>query len=330
MYYLFFFDIIIIGDTMFKLNNKGFAVSTILYGLLSLIIIILMIVFGLMKSSRDMNKDLVENIEGKINNCVLNEVELEKCYFNNNIENCRGESYYDCVQKKDDGELLADKVQIGDFVNYTAGKWTSTKDIDNSTFISLGGYSLGQSRDSNTLTCGGDSQYDGWRVLAIDDNNVKLIHAGIPECMKVDVSKWDSTRGSHIDYYESFINNVSNWQDYINEDYAEYASIFSLDEFEYWDENIKKTSDTLAVQGYSYETMIINTLIHIQANYVLGGVSNEQYKFIDANPTYSQLTQSSLISYYSLGVRPVVTLKKDVKTSGAITNTYGMTTWILS
>ena len=66
-----------------KLNNKGFAVSTILYGALALIILILMIIFGVMKTNKDMNEDLVESLTETMNSCVAYEVKVENCYLEN-------------------------------------------------------------------------------------------------------------------------------------------------------------------------------------------------------------------------------------------------------
>jgi len=76
---------------MNKLNNKGFAVSTILYGILALVILILMLIFGVMKANKDMNKDLSQSIEEQINKCTLLEVQLENCYFSG--ESCTEEKY---------------------------------------------------------------------------------------------------------------------------------------------------------------------------------------------------------------------------------------------
>lgn len=84
---------------MKKLNNKGFAVSTILYGILSLVIIILMLIFGVMKASKDMNEDLVECLTNSMNACVQAEYKLENCYFSKK-ENCSSfiDEYEKCTQ----------------------------------------------------------------------------------------------------------------------------------------------------------------------------------------------------------------------------------------
>ena len=66
-----------------KLNNKGFAISTILYGLLALLILILMLTFEIMRTGSNNSKDLgskvYDYLEGnsgcrdarvKYNNCI--------------------------------------------------------------------------------------------------------------------------------------------------------------------------------------------------------------------------------------------------------------------
>lgn len=111
---------------MTKLNNKGFAVSTILYGALSLTILVLMLIFGIMKASKDMNKDLVDNVEDNLSNCVLEEVELEKCQHSNkdNItDNCVDQKgLYNLCIKKDKSlanQILKDNVAYADNVSST-------------------------------------------------------------------------------------------------------------------------------------------------------------------------------------------------------------------
>lgn len=84
---------------MKQLNNKAFAASTILYGVLAMSLIILMLILATMKSSKDMNQNLVDQIEYKLNNCVEEEVELEKCELTNS--NCIevSEIYNACIEE---------------------------------------------------------------------------------------------------------------------------------------------------------------------------------------------------------------------------------------
>lgn len=57
-----------------KLNKKGFAISTILYGLLALIILLIMLIFAVMRSNNTNNKELGEQIEKELSenrNCRI-------------------------------------------------------------------------------------------------------------------------------------------------------------------------------------------------------------------------------------------------------------------
>ena len=85
-------------EGMIKMNNKGFAVSTILYGILSLIIIILTLIFSVMKTSKDMNSGLVESLTDSMNKCAQEEANLEICYLDgcSNFQK-RVDEYYGCI-----------------------------------------------------------------------------------------------------------------------------------------------------------------------------------------------------------------------------------------
>ena len=66
-----------------KLNNKGFAISTILYGLLTLLIMILMLTFEIMRTGNNNNKDLSDKIkdflDGPSGNCRKARIEYNNC-----------------------------------------------------------------------------------------------------------------------------------------------------------------------------------------------------------------------------------------------------------
>lgn len=52
-----------------KLNNKGFAISTVLYGLLALVILIIMLIFQVMRTSNNNSKALGQSITEELNVC---------------------------------------------------------------------------------------------------------------------------------------------------------------------------------------------------------------------------------------------------------------------
>ncbi len=88
------------------------------------------------------------------------------------------------------GELLATVAQIGDYVSYDAGNWSST--ISQPTMndiLAFGGVTAGTSRNASVKchegTGAAGSQKNGWRVLKIVDNKVYLIHAGQSECFRI-------------------------------------------------------------------------------------------------------------------------------------------------
>lgn len=56
---------------MKKLNNKGFAISTVLYSLLIMVLLIVVLLMGIMASNRHNSKDLVSTIEEELNRYSL-------------------------------------------------------------------------------------------------------------------------------------------------------------------------------------------------------------------------------------------------------------------
>ena len=50
-----------------KLNNNGFAISTVLYSLLIMVFLIVTLMMGIMASNRKSNRNLVETIEDELN-----------------------------------------------------------------------------------------------------------------------------------------------------------------------------------------------------------------------------------------------------------------------
>ena len=61
----------IVGDTMKKLNNKGFAVSVILYSIVAVIILILLMTVSLYATNIHNKSDQVDSIKEKISKLEL-------------------------------------------------------------------------------------------------------------------------------------------------------------------------------------------------------------------------------------------------------------------
>jgi len=88
---------------MIKLNNKGFAISTMLYGITTIIIIVLMLILSIMRSSYNKENMATDQIYYYLNKCISKQVELENCYrdaASNNTTGCSEEykRYTDCTR----------------------------------------------------------------------------------------------------------------------------------------------------------------------------------------------------------------------------------------
>lgn len=79
-----------------KLNNKGFAFTTLLYGVLALIVVILFALLNILKTSSDEEYYYGEIIKEKLDECIYEELALEDCYSKSGNNNCDGaKSIYD-------------------------------------------------------------------------------------------------------------------------------------------------------------------------------------------------------------------------------------------
>jgi len=84
-----------IGDTMKrnKLNNRGFAISTALYGLLTLTILILVLIFQVNRTGSNNSKELGEEISHQLE-------ERQTCIndYKNSIKETKEEDYKKCLE----------------------------------------------------------------------------------------------------------------------------------------------------------------------------------------------------------------------------------------
>lgn len=81
-----------------------------------------------------------------------------------------------------EGAYLSKVVKVGDYVAYDAGTWTTTPAKKKEELYSWG-YTQGQSRYNGVKCTSDDVIRNGWRVLAVYDGYVYIVHAGIPECV---------------------------------------------------------------------------------------------------------------------------------------------------
>ena len=183
--------------------------------------------------------------------------------------------------------LLSSSVQVGDYVNYDAGSWSKTVEKKSTDGYSWG-YKSGTSRGTGVLCNNRDKKTaNGWRVLTVSGDKVLLISAGNTECMYHGRTK-----------ESSFINALnSTTQNYINSTYAESASSISCNTPSFSCSSTIKDDKGLLVTGNQY-------WLATSAN------SNSTVKSVSA----SGAVQPFILD--SLGVRPVIVLKSDVKTTG--------------
>lgn len=96
-----------------KLNNKGFAISTVLYGLLALVILIIMLIFQVMRTSNNNSKALGQSITEELNACRNQRIEyqictencdaslLKKCQCEQTYSNAESSEYLTCVNESE-------------------------------------------------------------------------------------------------------------------------------------------------------------------------------------------------------------------------------------
>lgn len=178
-----------------KLNNKGFAFSTMLYGVLSLIIIVLMLVFSLLKSTKDETSYFSSEIEDNLNKCVFEEVALENCYTSGS--GCDATSYYACLgisgstTGSTGGFIVAEKLKEN---VVTTGDGLYQDSVDAKRYVYRG------SNVNNYV------KYSGliWRVVSIEaDGSLKVVFPGYANTLQ-----WDNTNKE--DWGSSSLNNYLN------------------------------------------------------------------------------------------------------------------------
>ncbi len=80
---------------MKKLNNKGFAISTMLYGILTMIVLVLMLLLSIMRSSYNKQNTIGDDISYYLNKCIARQVALENCVKTYNADPDHLVSCYD-------------------------------------------------------------------------------------------------------------------------------------------------------------------------------------------------------------------------------------------
>lgn len=320
-------------------NSKKIPLIAII-GIIILAIIIVATII-IVASSRGQNS-------GTTNNTVTEKPKEDDDFFNdvkeNKTKNETSKNKTKEYEKKDgvDIKQLYDstgnddnKLHIGDFVDYTAGKWTQEEieKIDAngqrqkpSNGYQFGGYAVGMSRDGNAVPCNEDYSYikekvnnsnersvTGWRIFDITDDEIILISAGCPE----DYYHPEGTRSAYISEYilNGEVNSNINadwlglgtkyknrtWEEYVNSQFfATRASVLTKEKLDEWySKYITKEKDA-----------------DVWKNPILQKVYNTTYENIIDNYSYYWLATSYNDSNI-FGFFP------EVKAIGNSTNKYG-------
>ena len=286
-----------------------------------------------MKSSKDMSQDLVQGIESNLNKCVSVEVDLEKCYFETE-GNCDSSALDQCTGKKiETKNTLYELANIGDFVNYDAGIWSSTSampTLDN--ILTFGGYIAGSSKN-NSSTSKTTELLNGWRVLhkLVDSKKVVLIHAGITEYYSFKFDEAYNHSESHLFHNSQMILSGSGAPNgplvgSYNSTYKDWDSIYGSDissSYFITYQDIEFYKEQTGVSDYT-----TSDLINIGEIYLLDTYSLNSSNLICLE-VINKLGKIECLNEGVVGIRPIVILNEGTLTSGSLTNSYGVKEWMI-
>ena len=169
-----------------KLNNKGFAFTTLLYGVLALIVIVLYGVLSVQSNSSSETYYYGEVIKQKLDDCVSEEVELENCYslVGNGGCNDKQNTYNACLGVATLANLLNNSVTtVGPGLYHESGTLYVFKGDNPSNFI----------KQNNVL----------YRIISIDQKG----SVQITQNLATD-SSWDIEREKGFSDYQVISSNV--------------------------------------------------------------------------------------------------------------------------
>ena len=162
---------------MKKLNNKGFAISTMLYGILTMIILVFTLLLNIMRASYNKENAAVDNITYYLNKCVSKQVALEECYQSYdddplNPRNCKEEyeAYTSCVGKSSSlGNSSSNTIRLTDL----AISLMDTSGLKQDTTVTTGKrYVYSGSSPHNYIKYGNRMG----RIISIEpDNKIKIV-----------------------------------------------------------------------------------------------------------------------------------------------------------
>ena len=206
-------------------------------------------------------------------------------------------------------KLLASLVKPGDFVNYNAGKWSGTNAIPSSQG-KFGGYASGTTKDTGVV-CTNKALIpkNGWVVLSNENGVVKITTSGIPEC-----------------YYHATENSASNSirlingeaSKFYNSTYATSASIMNSTD-------VNSIITRMNGSSNSNDRVVFQNLLLAGDYYYLPESGNSNKTLLSVKYT---IGNSMFVDRagWAQGIRPVVTLKNTVRTTGKKNGVYQLTT----
>ena len=122
---------------MKKLNKKGFAVSTMLYGILTMVILILYLLLGTMRSAYNKEIATTQDIMYYMNKCANKQFALEQCYMTyddtpSSLKSCNEEyeTYISCVDVNSNNVVAGNKTHLKEAILSNADNITSGLMID--------------------------------------------------------------------------------------------------------------------------------------------------------------------------------------------------------
>ena len=189
---------------------------------------------------------------------------------------------------------LVDVVEIGDYVNYDAGKWSTSKTKPESQG-QFGGYNANTSKNAS-VACYEETapKYQGWRVLSKDTNSrtVTIIHAGQPECY----------------YHASGYSDAS--VELLNKEAEQYMNTYA-----------KSARSSI---GDDINSLGGNDLRNIGSEYWLAS-KNGQYHLYMVRASGGEAWSHTA----AMGFRPVIVLKSETLTNGKIKDQFNNDAWKL-
>lgn len=201
---------------------------------------------------------------------------------------------------------ISEIVKIGDYVKYEAGTWTkeilskydSSKRPNVHGTFSLYGLTPGDSKDNSIIKgCYSDkfkTNNSGWIVLKILDNQVYLIHSGIPACY---YHASGLKANESVDALDKFVKD-----NFLNKKYASYAR------------NVKcEDLTTTGKCNFESENLIENDTVYQIEDYYWLSSTFDNIRLYNYEVYINSFGRSHDISF---GVRPVIILKENVYFDG--------------